>query len=448
MPRRGTPAKPFARRHGLGRWLPFPRGRARSRDAIRARDRARPGRRQDRRRSGLRGALNGLHVLLRHRRLSISRREGVCRGGRGLWRPPRLTSGSDNIAIGHNALVSNTTGSGNVATGTYALPSNSTGNNNVATGDSALLSTPPAPTTSPSATPRSTRTPPATTTSPPALMRFTRSVSGSRNLATGRGALYGNALGDDNVASGYQALVLNFTGSNNVATGNNALFANPGGNNNLARRLGRPARQHHRIEQHRPRRERRPQADHRLEQRRDRQRRRGRGVGAIRIGSAATNGGLHRRDQRHDPRRSGAAGGRQLKRQARGRAGTLGVAREYRRAARRPGGAPAERERAPAARDRPASRAAEGRLIDEVDQRLPNGPAGAPFRSTDLASRWDRALTALDQRAVAAADIGVAAEAGDRSAYLQAFQRFVRGGSVSSAALRGYGFEVCAVVPA
>ena len=67
---------------------------------------------------------------------------------------------------------------------------------------------------------------------------------------------------------------------------------------------------------------------------------------------------------------------------------------------------------------------------------------------TDLASRWDRALTALEQRAVAAADIGVAAEAGDRGAYLQAFQRFVRGGSVSSAALRGYGFEVCAVVPA
>ena len=64
---------------------------------------------------------------------------------------------------------------------------------------------------------------------------------------------------------------------------------------------------------------------------------------------------------------------------------------------------------------------------------------------TDLTSRWDRALTALEQRAVAAADIGVAAEAGDRSAYLQAFQRFVRGGSVSSAALHGYGFEACAI---
>jgi hypothetical protein len=62
----------------------------------------------------------------------------------------------------------------------------------------------------------------------------------------------------------------------------------------------------------------------------------------------------------------------------------------------------------------------------------------------NLGSRWDRALDTLETRAVAAEDIEAAAEAGDRSAYLAAFQRFERAGSVSSAALREYGFEVCA----
>jgi hypothetical protein len=61
-----------------------------------------------------------------------------------------------------------------------------------------------------------------------------------------------------------------------------------------------------------------------------------------------------------------------------------------------------------------------------------------------LASRWDRALDTLEMRAVAAEEIQAAAEAGSRAAYHEAFRRFERAGSVSTAALRGYGFEVCA----
>jgi hypothetical protein len=61
-----------------------------------------------------------------------------------------------------------------------------------------------------------------------------------------------------------------------------------------------------------------------------------------------------------------------------------------------------------------------------------------------LAARWDRALDTLEARAVAAEDIQAAARAGDRNAYLSAFQRFDREGSISSEALRGYGFEICA----
>jgi hypothetical protein len=62
----------------------------------------------------------------------------------------------------------------------------------------------------------------------------------------------------------------------------------------------------------------------------------------------------------------------------------------------------------------------------------------------DVASRWDRALGTLEVRAAAAEDVQTAAEAGDRDAYLSALQRFDEQGTVSSEALDGYGFEVCA----
>jgi hypothetical protein len=69
---------------------------------------------------------------------------------------------------------------------------------------------------------------------------------------------------------------------------------------------------------------------------------------------------------------------------------------------------------------------------------------GALDPPAELTGRWARALETLVARADAAGDIQAAAEAGDRSAYLRAFQRFDRAGTVSSKALRGYGFEVCA----
>jgi hypothetical protein len=62
----------------------------------------------------------------------------------------------------------------------------------------------------------------------------------------------------------------------------------------------------------------------------------------------------------------------------------------------------------------------------------------------DFVARWDRALDTLEARALAAEDVQAAAKAGDRDAYLSAFQRFDEQGSVSSEALAGYGFEVCA----
>ena len=61
----------------------------------------------------------------------------------------------------------------------------------------------------------------------------------------------------------------------------------------------------------------------------------------------------------------------------------------------------------------------------------------------DFAPRWDSALDALTRRADAAADLGEAAEAGDREALLESLRRFMREATASDEPLRGYGFEVC-----
>ena len=49
------------------------------------------------------------------------------------------TYGRDNVAVGADALFSNTTGNGNIAIGFYALHDNTTGSNNIAIGNRALL---------------------------------------------------------------------------------------------------------------------------------------------------------------------------------------------------------------------------------------------------------------------------------------------------------------------
>jgi hypothetical protein len=61
----------------------------------------------------------------------------------------------------------------------------------------------------------------------------------------------------------------------------------------------------------------------------------------------------------------------------------------------------------------------------------------------DFAPRWDSALDALARRADAAADLGEAAEAGDREVLLESLRRFMREATASDEPLRGYGFEVC-----
>lgn len=118
-------------------------------------------------------------------------------------------SSSNNIAIGYQALqgsapsadsTATSTGSNNIAIGSAALVSNSTGNNNIAIGDRSLYS----------------------------------STSGYYNTAVGHSALYSNTIGSNNSAFGFLALNSNTTGSGNIALGNQTLKSNTTGSNNSA----------------------------------------------------------------------------------------------------------------------------------------------------------------------------------------------------------------------
>jgi Chaperone of endosialidase len=110
------------------------------------------------------------------------------------------TGGLGNDAFGYRALHNNTDGSGNTAIGLVALSSNTTGDSNTATGDSALRN----------------------------------NTTGAFNTANGAGALVNNATGGANVAIGAQALNNNTTGFQNTAVGNAALANSVSGNANIA----------------------------------------------------------------------------------------------------------------------------------------------------------------------------------------------------------------------
>jgi hypothetical protein len=104
------------------------------------------------------------------------------------------------VAVGAQALFSNTTGDANTATGDNALSNNTTGEQNTASGDSALAV----------------------------------NTTGSDNTANGAQALFLNTTGFQNTAIGFSALVNNSTGSANAAIGAGALAFNNAGNNNTA----------------------------------------------------------------------------------------------------------------------------------------------------------------------------------------------------------------------
>ncbi len=108
-----------------------------------------------------------------------------------------LTTGTDNTVLGYQALKNNTTGASNVAIGKDALLANSTGNNNIAIGTSSLLG----------------------------------NTTGFSNIAMGLDSALSNTTGNDNLAIGQSALRLNTTGLANTAIGRSALSTTTGNYN-------------------------------------------------------------------------------------------------------------------------------------------------------------------------------------------------------------------------
>jgi len=126
------------------------------------------------------------------------------------------TSGTNNTAVGYEALYSNTTGSYNTASGINALYFNTSGNNNTAYGYDALNF--------------NTIGTYNTALGQQALFHNT---TGTNNTAVGLSALGYNTTGGNSTAIGTSAL-LNSTGDENVAVGFNALFSNTTGTKNTA----------------------------------------------------------------------------------------------------------------------------------------------------------------------------------------------------------------------
>ena len=114
--------------------------------------------------------------------------------------PPLIYPHGNSIALGSDALASNTDGIYNTALGNYALTHNTTGVDNTATGLEALY----------------------------------YNTTGSYNTATGMTALFANTSGNFNTATGNAALAANTTGTINTATGANALRFNTTGAGNTA----------------------------------------------------------------------------------------------------------------------------------------------------------------------------------------------------------------------
>ncbi len=127
------------------------------------------------------------------------------------------TTGANNTAIGEAALSANTTGANNTAMGQAALASNTTGANNTAVGQVALVN----------------NTTGANNTAVGAASLLDN-TTGTNNAAVGQGALLNNTTGGYNTAVGAGALVANTTGASNTAVGQAALVANTTGSSNTA----------------------------------------------------------------------------------------------------------------------------------------------------------------------------------------------------------------------
>ena len=133
--------------------------------------------------------------------------------------------GNENTGIGYQALYSNSSGNYNTATGSMALKNNSTGSYNVANGYMALFINSGSNNTAIGYGILSQANSGSFNTAL-GSEALSANTTGSYNTASGNLALLENSSGNYNTAMGYLALRQNHAGSNNVAIGNNAMNAN------------------------------------------------------------------------------------------------------------------------------------------------------------------------------------------------------------------------------
>ena len=139
--------------------------------------------------------------------------------------------GGENVAVGRNALLSNTLGFRNTAIGSEALKTNTSGNYNIAIGSLALESNHDGHNNTAIGTQALQFNSSGWYNVAIGAQALQVNSNGWRNTATGYQALT-NTIGSDNTATGYQALLGNQAGNSNTAHGNLALKQNNGGSNN------------------------------------------------------------------------------------------------------------------------------------------------------------------------------------------------------------------------
>ena len=142
-----------------------------------------------------------------------------------------LVAGS-NSAIGSEALMKNTTGIQNTAIASFSLSNNTIGNNNTAIGSVALYNNIASSNTAIGAEAMRNNTTGIQNTAIASYALFSNTTSGN-NTAVGSVALYANT-GSDNSAIGAEAMRNSTTGIQNTAVGSYGLFSNTTGSYNTA----------------------------------------------------------------------------------------------------------------------------------------------------------------------------------------------------------------------
>jgi len=148
------------------------------------------------------------------------------------------STGTNNTAMGREALSSNTGGFANTAIGSQALYSNMTGYFNTASGYNSLMNNSEGyfNTAFGALTLNANTTGTQNTAS--GFTALNSNATGNCNTAHGAGALYANTIGNTNTANGFQSLISNISGSDNTASGAGALAFNTNGNYNTASGAG------------------------------------------------------------------------------------------------------------------------------------------------------------------------------------------------------------------